>query len=537
MTTRSGGSAVVETLAANGVDTIFGIPGTHNLELYRDLTAVGIRAITPRHEQGAGYAAEGYARVSGRPGVVITTSGPGLINALAAAATAYGESQPMLLLSPGPETGTEGHDLGRLHETKSTRAAADALVRWSRRVGDPDEAAAAVNDAFTSFTGGRPRPVHIEVPLDVLEREWEGIAVAAKPDEPPRPDPAAIAAAAELLGGAERPFIVAGGGAVDASAQVTALAELLGAPVATTVNGKGVLDEAHPLSVGASVRLRALQSAVAESDALLVVGSELGDSDLWEGRIGARAVVRIDIEEGQLQKNCAADITVLGDAARSVETITARIADAGIARIAGAGDAQAAYSRAADLRRACEEEARGEAGVYAEINEAARAALPAAGILTGDSSQVTYLGSVHHFPVPAPRRFCYMAGFATLGYGLPAGIGASLAAPERPVVTMLGDGAFMFSVQELATAVELGLSLPIVVVDSGGYAEIKGQEAIRGIAPIGVDLHVPDLAPMAVAFGAHGVRTSDPAALTDLVTQALSADRPTVIHLDIRDLV
>lgn len=533
MTIRNGGSAVVETLAANGVDTIFGIPGTHNLELYRGLTAAGIRAITPRHEQGAGYAAEAYTRVSGRPGVVITTSGPGLINALTAAATAYGESQPMLVISPGPERGTEGHDLGRLHETKSTRAAAEALLRWSRRVDDPDEAAAAVNEAFTSFTGGRPRPVHLEVPLDVLEQGWTGTAVAAEAVAPPRPGDAALDAAASLLADAERPFVVVGGGAVDASAQVTALAELLGAPVATTVNGKGVVDESHPLSVGASVRLRALQSTVAESDALVVVGSELGDSDLWEGHLGAHAVVRVDIEEGQLQKNCTADITVLGDAAEAIDGIAARLRESGVA----CPDPEVARARAAALRLACDAEARGDAGVYAEINAAVRAALPPDGILAGDSSQVTYLGSVHHFPVPAPRRFCYMAGFATLGYGLPAGIGASLAAPGRPVVTLLGDGAFMFSVQELATAVELGLTLPIVVVDSGGYAEIKGQEADRGIAPIGVDLHVPDLAPMAVAFGAHGVRTADPAALTELVSDALSADRPTVIHLDIRDLV
>jgi thiamine pyrophosphate-dependent acetolactate synthase large subunit-like protein len=171
---RNGGAAVVETLAAQGVDTIFGIPGTHNLEIYRHLPTTGIRAVTPRHEQGAGYAAEAYARVTGRPGVVVATSGPGLTNTMTAAATAYAESQPMLILSSGMPTGTEGQDLGQLHEAKNTSAAMDQLIRWSRRVHTAEEAAAAVTDAFESFTGGRPRPVHVEIPVDVLEQHWSG---------------------------------------------------------------------------------------------------------------------------------------------------------------------------------------------------------------------------------------------------------------------------------------------------------------------------------------------------------------------------
>jgi acetolactate synthase-1/2/3 large subunit len=184
------------------------------------------------------------------------------------------------------------------------------------------------------------------------------------------------------------------------------------------------------------------------------------------------------------------------------------------------------------LRDACRVEARADAGIYEEINTAVRAALPAAGVLAGDSSQVTYLGSVHFFDVPAPRRFCYTPGYATLGYGLPAAIGAALARPGEPGAVLLGDGAFLFSVQELATAVDLRLPLPVVVVDNGGYREIRDQQERRAIPPVGVDLRVPDLAALAGAFGAHGVRTSDPGALTALVADALSADRPTVIHLE-----
>src|SRR6478672_1020029 len=447
--------------AAHGVNAIFGIPGTHNLELYRHFGKAGIRAITPRHEQGAGYAAEAYARVSGRPGVVVTTSGPALTN------------------------------------------------------------------AFGTFTGRRPRPVHIEIPIDVLEQTWSGEPRVCTSVAAPHADPGHVRRAAALLAAATQPMIIAGGGAVDAQAEVTALAEALGAPVATTVNGKGVVDESHPLSVGASIRLRALQRAAAESDALLVVGTELGDSDLWEGQIRGRTVIRCDIDPAQLDKNCPADLALQGDAATTVAALLAALPADRVTTATGS-------ARAAPLRAACRDEASNDAGAYAEINAAVRAALPPDAVLAGDSSQVTYFGSVHFFDVPAPRRFCYTPGFATLGYGLPAGLGASIARPGAPVAVLLGDGALMFSVQELVALVEQRLSVPVIVVDNGGYQEIRDQQAARNIPPIGVELRTPDLAALAIAMGAHGVRTTSSADLPELIAGALDADGPTLIHLDIR---
>ena len=521
---RNGGAAVVETLAAHGVETVFGIPGTHNLELYRHLSTNGVRAITPRHEQGAGYAAGAYAWVTGRPGVVVTTSGPGLTNAMTAAATAYAESQPLLVISPGMPTGTEGRDLGQLHEAKNTSAAMDQLVQWSRRVRSSDEAADAVADAFAGFAAGRPRPVHIEIPVDVLEQQWSGrprppvdVTVAAA-------DAASVRRAAEVLSKADRPLVIAGGGAVDAQAEVTALTERLGAPVATTVNGKGVVAESHPLSVGASIRLPALQGAAADSDGLLLIGTELGDSDLWGGQIRGRTVIRCDIDAAQLHKNCPADHVLLGDARATVRALLGELPD----------DAAPDSGRAATLRAHCRDEALPDAGIHAEINAAVRQALPVDGVLAGDSSQVTYFGSVHFFDMPAPRRFCYSPGFATLGYGLPAGLGAAIALPGTPVAVLLGDGAMMFAVQELATLVQYRLPVPVVVVDSGGYQEILDQERSRDIAPIGVELNSPDFAALAVAMGARGERTTSVADLPDLITSALGAAGPTVIHFDIR---
>jgi acetolactate synthase I/II/III large subunit len=401
----------------------------------------------------------------------------------------------------------------------------DQLVRWSRRVRSADEAAAAVTEAFGSFTGGRPRPVHMEVPYDVLEQGWAGEAKECSKADAPQADPEAVRRAAEALAAAAQPMIIVGGGAVDAQAEVTALAEALGAPVATTVNGKGVVDEAHPLSVGASIRLRALQKAAADSDALLVVGTELGDSDLWEGQIRGRTVIRCDIDPAQLDKNCPADYPLLGDAATTASALRAALPGS---------RCTSGLERAATLRTVCREEAMADAGPYAEINAAVRAALPADAVLCGDSSQVTYFGSVHFFDVPAPRRFCYSPGYATLGYGLPAGLGAAIGRPGTPVAVLLGDGALMFSVQELVTLTEQRLPVPVIVVDNGGYQEIRDQEAARGIPPIGVELRTPDLAALAVAMGARGLRTTSTADLTELVSGALDADGPTLIHFDIR---
>ena len=460
------------------------------------------------------------------PGVVVTTSGPGLTNVMTAASTAYAESQPMLVLSSGLPTGAEGRDLGQLHEAKNPLGAMDQLVRWSRRVGSADEAAAAVTEAFGSFTGGRPRPVHIEVPFDVLEQQWSGEPRIAPKAAPPQADPDAVRRAAEVLAAAAQPMIIAGGGAVDAQTELTALAEALGAPVATTVNGKGVVDEAHPLSVGASIRLRALQKAAADSDALLVVGTELGDSDLWDGQIRGRTVIRCDIDPAQLNKNCPADHALLGDAATTARrTSRCRCPRASMRATPGV--------RPRCGRRAARRRWPTRAPTPRSTPPSARRCLPTP-CSPGTARRSPTSARCTSSTCQRPRRFCYSPGYATLGYGLPAGLGAAIGRPGPPVAVLLGDGALMFSVQELITLVEQRLPVPVIVVDNGGYQEIKDQEAARGIPPIGVELRTPDLAALAVAMGARGVRTTSTAELTELVGGALGADGPTLIHFDIR---
>ncbi|WP_405060467.1 thiamine pyrophosphate-binding protein [Kribbella sp. NBC_01505] len=510
----TGGAAVVDSLAANGVRHVFGIPGTHNLELYRYLPASGIRHIVTRHEQGAGYAADGYARVTGGPGVLITTSGPGITNAITALATSYADSVPTLAISPGPPRGTVGKDLGWLHELKNQQGALDAVCDRSIRVESADELPEVIADIFLGFTTRRPRPVHLEVPVDVLEGEWvRRSVVAARRYEPASVDSSAIAEAFEQ---AERPLIVAGGGARGAAAEIRALAAN-GVPVLTTVNGKGIVDEHDPVALGASIRLPAAHRVIAAADLVVAVGTELGDSDLWGGVAQAAKVIRIDVDPDQLDKNLHADLGIVADARQALQLTTKSFDTAHVT----------------EWQQAIRTDAAADAGPWAAIQESLATALPADTVVAGDSSQVTYYGTVHHWPFTTINRLLYPTGYATLGYGLPAAIGAKIAQPDRPVIGLFGDGAAMFTIQELVTATELRLPLPIVVINNGGYAEIREQMVDRGITPQAVDLYQPDLPAMARAIGAYGVQAESIAVLGELAAEALTADRPTLIQLTI----
>ena len=548
---RNGGNAVIATLAANGVDTIFGIPGTHNLEFYRHLPEFGIRAITPRHEQGAGYGADGYFLLSGKPGVVITTSGPGLTNVITAAATAYAESRPMLILSPGVPTGLERADIGMLHETKDSSGALSHLLVSSQRTRTAEGAAQAVAEAFALFASARPGPVHIEVPLDVLEGDWHGSVPAPVPARRPALDARAVSRAAEAIRTAKRPVIVAGGGARDAAAEVTLLAESIDAPVATTANGKGIVTEDHPLSLGSNVRFPSVQAETAAADVLIVLGSELADSDLWGGVIGAQTapgvrdetaqqtVIRCDIDPDQLGKNLAGDILVCADTGEFLAALSTELGSASERTADGTGASDGAAASARDRVAAI------RAGWDADFDFAkigarvTRLVAEGAGpevVIAGDSSQVTYDGSIHALTARTPDQLLYMPGFATLGYGIPAALGAKVAAPQRPVVCVLGDGAAMFSIQEIMTAAELGLGIPFVVVDNGGYAEIEEQMVDRDMEPFAVRLARPDFAQLGASMGGVGVsmRESEMTAeLPDAVAEALDRDVPTIIHITV----
>ncbi|MEY9257060.1 thiamine pyrophosphate-dependent acetolactate synthase large subunit-like protein [Brevibacterium epidermidis] len=541
---RNGGRAVVATLAAHGVDTIFGIPGTHNLEFYRHLPEFGIRAVTPRHEQGAGYGADGYFLVSGKPGVVITTSGPGLTNVITAAATAYAESRPMLILSPGVPTGFERADVGMLHETKDSSGALNRLLVSSQRTRTAEGAAQAVAEAFAMFDSARPGPVHIEVPLDVLEGAWNGSVPVPFAGHRPGLDDHVVARAAEAISAAKRPLVIAGGGARRAHAEVVRLIETLDAPLATTANGKGIVSETHPLSLGSNVRFPSVQAESAVADVLIVLGSELADSDLWGGAIGAQTsigvrdesaqqtVIRCDIDPDQLNKNLPGDILACADTG---EFLTALMSALESAPATAASARESGADRVTRIRQSWATDFDFDA-IGARVTRLVEDGAGSNVVISGDSSQVTYDGTVHALTASTPDQLLYMPGFATLGYGIPAALGAKLADPARPVVCILGDGAAMFSIQELMTAAELGLGIPFVIVDNGGYAEIEGQMVDRDIEPFAVRLSRPDFAKLGQSMGGAGVTIAEAdidSALPQAVAEALDRTVPTAIHITV----
>lgn len=518
------GRAVLETIRAYGVTTVFGIPGTHNLELYRPLADLGIRAVTNRHEQGSGYGADGWAQQAGLPGVVITTSGPGLQNAMSAIGAAFCESRPLLVLSPGVPLGDEFRDVGTLHETKDASAMVGAIAEWSRRVTTAAEAVDAVHAAFELFRTGRPRPVHIEIPLDVLEAPAEVPAAARAARPAPtasRGDARAVREAAAILGSAESPVIIAGGGATRASREVTALAERLGAPVLTTLNGKATLDEHHPLSLGSNLRLAAAREVAEAADVLVVLGSKLGEAELWAPALAARGrVVRVDRSATQLHKNLEATVGIAGDCAAVTAELLAALPE---------GDRPA--PDLSQLRQEIAGEIRAAAPATVALAERIAEAVPDDAIVAGDSSQIIYLALANVMRRSRPHSLLYTPTYATLGYGLPAAIGARVAQSDRPVVAVLGDGALMFAVNEFATAVEQGLDLTVVCVDNGGYAEIRQNELDRGIRPIGVDLVQPDWAALANAFGATGHRVDDVDRLGAAIRTAIAAGGVQLVHV------
>ncbi|MCT1366168.1 MULTISPECIES: thiamine pyrophosphate-binding protein [unclassified Microbacterium] len=518
------GRAVLETIRGYGVTAIFGIPGTHNLEFYRPLADLGIRAVTNRHEQGSGYGADGWSQQTGLPGVVITTSGPGLQNAMSAIGTAFCESRPLIVLSPGVPLGAEFADVGTLHETKDATAMVGAIAEWSRRVSSAAEAVQAVHDAFHLFRTGRPRPVHIEIPLDVLEGTAEVPAEDRRPRSMPdriSGDPIALAEAARLLSAARTPVIVAGGGAVDAAHQIVAVAERLGAPVLTTLNGKAVLDERHPLSLGSNLRLAAARAVAEDADVLLVIGSKLGEAELWAPRLEARgAVIRIDISPEQRDKNLTATVALTGDAAAVTDALLPLLPD----------PARPTRDLTAE-RAAIEAESRETAPDTVALAEIIATALPADAIVAGDSSQIVYMALGSVLRQEQPHSLLYTPTYATLGYGLPAAIGAAVAQTERPVVTVIGDGALMFCVNELVTAVEQRLDVTVVCVDNGGYAEIRQNELDRGMTPVGVDLVQPDWAALATAFGATGRRVASRADIAPSIRAAIADGGVQLVHI------
>ncbi|MEX0807574.1 MAG: 5-guanidino-2-oxopentanoate decarboxylase [Dongiaceae bacterium] len=523
MTAMTCGEAAIALLEPHGVDTLFGIPGVHTLDLYRGIGRSKMRHVGVRHEQGAGFMADGYARASGRPGVCVLITGPGVTNAATPIGQAFSDSVPVLLLSSVNETEHLGKGRGRLHESTDQRAIMAPLVGYSHTVRTPDELPKAIDAAFEMFATRRPRPAHIEIPLDVLAMPAPNGKPALSKKTRATPADKDVAAAAAIIDGAKAPFIIAGGGTVDCAAAIATLVERIDADIVLTVAAKGVLPASHPNSLGSTLAQPATQKALEEADVVIAVGTELSETDSWTDMLPIRGrIVRIDIDRPTLTRDYKPDATLLGDAGIGIEALAAAVARK-----------QPSNSRARardEIRRRNAAERTPLQMKHVRVLDAMRKAVPENGTFATDMTQIAYTGN-YHFPMSQPRRWFHPNGFGTLGYALPAAIGAKLATPERPTVAMAGDAGFLFTVQELATAVELKMPLAILLWNNDALGQIAEDMVRLGIPELGVKPRNPDYLALARAFGANAVRAESAGGLHDALTGAFAANGPTLIEV------
>jgi 5-guanidino-2-oxopentanoate decarboxylase len=522
---RSIGRYLVELLVANGIDTVFGIPGVHNLELYRGLAASNLRHILVRHEQGAGFAADGYARMSGRAAVAFTISGPGLTNILTAAAQAYTDSVPLLVVATTPVRASLGKQWGVLHELHNQWALADGVFGVARAAASAEDVRDQLRVCLASLRAGRSRPAYLEIPLDVLS---ELTALAADRFAEPAPLPEGsdepIKAAVRLLDRAARPVIVAGGGARHAGAELQRLVEALDCPLLTTAAGKGLLAHDHPANLGTALPYREAQTLIADADVVLAVGTEMGETDIYFALklpIGGR-MIRIDIDPHKLADHYAAEVPVWGDARLCLHAINQelrarsgwRTATGGAARLHGA------------IAGALDSKARAQVAAL----DAIRAALPPDGVVFSDMTQIAYLGN-YAYRTDRPGQWFHPSGYGTLGFALPAALGAKISSPARAVLALAGDFGLQFTLGELMTAVEAQLPLPLVVWNNSALGQIRDDMIAASIPPTGVIGRNPDFVALARACGAAAVRAKNPAALIDAIHAALVHPGPTLIEV------
>ena len=508
------GEALVGLLEGYGVDTIFGIPGVHNIEMYRALPRSSIKHILPRHEQGVGFMADGYARATGRPGVCFTISGPGVTNILTPMGQAWSDSSNMLVISTALDVGFGAQGRGRLHEMISQFDAAKSVTSFARRAYTAQDVQNALAESFARFASARPRPAYLEIPLDILGQPagegWNAVSLPSRP----LASEAQLAAAAAKLNGAKRPYIILGGGAQGASQTALRIAEALQAPIITTVAGKGVVPSNHALVWGPRLMLEATRKLLMESDCILAVGTELSETDHWDLNFAiTQNLIRIDLDPASLARPHAAEIAILGDAADSLARIAALVK-------ARKGEVLIAASTTdTPLRKQ-----------LSKMLKVIREALPHDCVVASDMTQIAYAGN-EVFPMFHPRTWLHPSGFGTLGFGLPVAIGAKFGVGEKPVAALVGDYGLQYTLNELGTAVEHKLPIPILLWNNDALGQIRDNMVDAGIQPNAVTLLNPDFQMLAKAYGARAAKPESLSELSKAIATALKADGPTVIEM------
>lgn len=518
----TGAEALVAGLERWQIERVFGLPGVHLDPLFDALHGARerVRLVHTRHEQGAAYMALGAAMATGRPSAFTVVPGPGFLNAGAALATAYACNAPVLCITSTVVRPLLDRHYGTLHELPDQPGILRRLTKWSARAEHAGEIPGLVDEAFRQLLSGRPRPVALEIPPEVLAQRTP---VALSGDRPvpsrPRPDPEAIESAARLACAARRPMIIVGGGAQGAAAEVRELAEALRAPVVGRQMGRGILSDEHPLALQAS----AANALWASVDLVIGIGTRLQQLREW-GRDGALKVVRIDIDPVEHGRIAPPDAGIVADAAEGTRALVDALRGRSVH-----GDDMTAEIRAARAHQ--RREMHEQIPVQVAYLEAIRAELPPDGVLIDEVTQVGHAAKLA-FPTLAPRSLITSGYQGTLGYGYATALGAQAALPDRRVVSINGDGGFMYTMPELATAVLHDLPVVALVFNDGCYGNVDViQKRWYGGRTIGTALANPDFVALAEAFGALGLRARDADELRQALRTALASRRPAIIDV------
>lgn len=526
MQKMTGGEAVVKSLIAHGVDTLFGLPGVQNDWLYNALYdhQEQIRVIHTRHEQGAGYMALGYAMATGGPAVYSIVPGPGFLNSSAALATAYGLNAKVFCLSGQIPTHTIGKELGVLHEINDQLGIMRRLTKWSERVNSPAEVPLLIGEAFRQLNSGRPRPVGLEIPMDVLSKRG-AVDLNIPHGEPFKPvvDTDRVEKAADWLGHAKHPMIYCGTGALNVSEAVTELAEALQAPVIGYRTGQGVMDARHPLSLP----LPPSHKYWAKTDVVLAIGSNLRVPAKW-GKDENLKVIQIDVDPTAHGKHIQPDLTITAMAEDVLPLLVERTAVYNTPRESIAAEMQTIKQQwAADT-------------AYLEMQNSylrlIRQELGEDGIFIDELTQVGFASRIN-YPTYHPRTFISTGYQGTLGYGFATGLGVKVAKPNVPVVSIAGDGGFMFAVQELATAVQHKIGLVTLVFNNDAFGNVQQmQKELYDNRVIASDLINPDFVALAKSFGANGYRATTLDECRAAMRRGFESDLPTVIEVPVGEV-
>jgi len=526
---RTGGQLLVEALKSQGVDTIFGVPGIHNLAVYDALVnEPAIRIVTTRDERGAAHMADGFARGSGRPGVCLTVPGPGVTNALTAIGEAYADSSPVLLLASELPTDTVTRDREDFHQLRDVEQVLGAVTQWGTRPASASEIAPAVHDVFHRFESGRPRPCYIDLPIDLLNARSD---IPLAPTTP-RADHGATNrqaidsnAVIDALLAAHRPLLFVGGGAWKATTTLREIVELLCLPVVMTNSGKGIIPEDHPLSLGDGWMTHQLgREALEQADVILAIGVRFGPltTSWWTRRLPGR-LIHVDIDPTEIGKHTPVSIGIVGDAQQVADALMTEL------RTRQPSGRQP-WLDIVDVRERRRAAIRKRAPDAVATLEGLRRVLSDDTLVFNDINGIACWGA-GAFVCRQPRTFHYPIGYGCLGFALPAAIGAKLARPELPVVVLTGDGGFLFSGHELATAVQERVSLTVVVFNDNAYGTIKADQGYRHPGrSIGNDLRSPDFVRYAEAFGVRGCRVDSVSKVPELVAKALDQRSTTLIE-------